>query len=376
MSKETREFLKRKDVTVAYEGIRKRKGVYTNEPCIVVGVKKKKSEAELQPHEILPKEVDVVEAEFQALMTHRQKHRPIIGGISGIEKNGTACTIGAVIIDNKTNKLTLLTNNHCAGMLYNTDYTTPTVGQSCTTGLEFIQPSPYDGGSIYDDVIGRVLRAEPLNFGDSAPINLIDAAVVSIDNINNSWFSIIELDDGPFEFLYADDYQVNDEVTKSGRTTGVTTGNIFHKDMAVNVQMGSSSIDVASFDNQIGFSGTRVSEGGDSGSALLIKKNNKYFIIGLLFAGGTIDGESVGICNHISHIENLLDIRAWDGSLVMPHNTPREITINGITFEEIDTTDSDITHYHQGLKRKTADKQPKSSPNLSHHINPRGVTFK
>lgn len=344
MSNSSKEYLKRKDVTAVYDGTRKKGGKDTGQPCAVVGVKKKKPLSELTSEEVLPSDVDVREINI-TLQQHRSRHRPVMGGVSGIIEGQTACTIGAIVVDNKTDKLVLLTNNHCVGILYNTEYDTPSVGFDKVEGFSFLQPSPYDGGNPNNDVIGKVIRAYPLNFGDDVPMNYVDAAIVSIDQLNDSWFSIIELDDGPFEFADDSDITNSTIVTKSGRTTGVTTGEIFATNMSVNVGMSSDSNDIVTFDRQIAIFGSGVSAGGDSGSVIAIEKNGKYYIAGLLFAGGTMDGHDVAICNYISEVVKYLNIRPWNGDIVLPHNAPETITINNVTFEEVSQTEYNLTHY-------------------------------
>jgi hypothetical protein len=80
-------------------------------------------------------------------------------------------------------------------------------------------------------------------------------------------------------------------IKKSGRTTGLTAGEITQVDVTVNVQYGPGQL--AQFSDQL-LAGP-MSQGGDSGSAVLDNNNR---LIGLLFAGS----ESSTIINRIEHV--------------------------------------------------------------------------
>ena len=86
-------------------------------------------------------------------------------------------------------------------------------------------------------------------------------------------------------------------VQKSGRTTGYTTGTIQQIDVTVNVQYGAGR--VGQFTDQL-IAGD-MSQGGDSGSAVLDMDNN---IVGLLFAGS----DTVTIMNRIQNVFTALNI--------------------------------------------------------------------
>ncbi|MFW6377173.1 MAG: hypothetical protein ACOCZ5_00870 [bacterium] len=347
MSQEQKELLKKyKDTILSYTGTRFKDKKDTKEICTKVGVKKKKPLSEIEPDQILPEEVDVVEVpEIKLQNTNQNRHRPLIGGISGIVENSTAATLGLLVRDNTSNNIVGLTNNHCLGSLYDPDYHHLSNGNTSIINKKFWQPSPYDSGTI-NDTIGLVLRAIPFKCGPDTPPNYVDCGVLSIFHLNNSWFSIHNISSGPFGFLEKIQYNVDDQVIKSGRTTGVTTGTIFTKDMTVNVTMGDDPDDYALFEDQIGIFGPGVSAGGDSGSVVLkLNPNtNKYDVIGLLFAGGQMDGEDIAILNHISDVSNYLDISPWNGNIVLLYDSPDEVTINGVVFEKINNTTNHITH--------------------------------
>jgi hypothetical protein len=86
-------------------------------------------------------------------------------------------------------------------------------------------------------------------------------------------------------------------IKKSGRTTGLTNGIIEQIDVTAQVSYGTNK--TAIFTNQL-LAGA-MSQGGDSGSAVLDDNNN---LVGLLFAGS----DSTTIINRIENVFSLLDV--------------------------------------------------------------------
>ncbi len=86
-------------------------------------------------------------------------------------------------------------------------------------------------------------------------------------------------------------------VTKSGRTTGLTTGEILQVDVTVDVQYGAGR--TARFTDQL-LAGP-MSQGGDSGSAVL---DAQHRLLGLLFAGSA----NSTIINRIEHVFAALQV--------------------------------------------------------------------
>ena len=87
------------------------------------------------------------------------------------------------------------------------------------------------------------------------------------------------------------------KIKKSGRTTGLTTGEIEQIGATVKVEFGGGR--VATFKDQLVAGG--ISQGGDSGSAVLSEDNK---LCGLLFAGS----ESTTVINRIGNVLSLLNI--------------------------------------------------------------------
>ena len=90
---------------------------------------------------------------------------------------------------------------------------------------------------------------------------------------------------------------LGDAVKKSGRTTGLTTGEILQVDVTVDVSYGAGK--VARFTDQL-LSGP-MSAGGDSGSAVL---NDEDQLVGLLFAGS----DNTTIFNRIDNVFSALGV--------------------------------------------------------------------
>ena len=84
---------------------------------------------------------------------------------------------------------------------------------------------------------------------------------------------------------------------KSGRTTGLTQGQVDQIDVTVNVQFGAGRI--AQFTDQL-LAGP-MSQGGDSGSAVLDMDRN---LVGLLFAGS----DNTTIMNRIQNVFTALNV--------------------------------------------------------------------
>jgi hypothetical protein len=117
--------------------------------------------------------------------------------------------------------------------------------------------------------------------------NKVDAAIARPLNDQDVRNDILEI--GTIQGL------VNGElgmaIKKSGRTTGLTTGEILQVDVTVNVQYGAGRI--ARFSDQL-LAGA-MSQGGDSGSAILDNGNK---LVGLLFAGS----DNTTIINRIENV--------------------------------------------------------------------------
>jgi hypothetical protein len=199
--------------------------------------------------------------------------RPLVGGTSlsayvtkGARLYLYAGTLGMVTYDDK-----ILSSAHVIAM-------NPGTYDFLDTGTPIIQPGSYDGGRAGDHV-GTLEKYIPINFASNAK-NYADAAIGSID---------VGVNASPGEqFSETGDYWIGgwtsvsqgDIVRKSGRTTGITTGEVLYTNVDVVVSYGSES---AYFADQIVVTQDNWSFGqkGDSGSA--VDKDGKF--VGLFFAG-------------------------------------------------------------------------------------------
>ena len=109
--------------------------------------------------------------------------------------------------------------------------------------------------------------------------NLIDSAIIDFGQVNG----VAELKPGM-------------SVKKSGRTTGVTSGEIHTVGTTLRVEMDNESI---LFNDQI--VSNLKSEGGDSGSLVLTPDNRA---VGLLFAGS----DRISVFNRIQNVLEALNV--------------------------------------------------------------------
>ena len=218
--------------------------------------------------------------------------RPLVGGtsLSAYVTKGAliylyAGTLGMVTYDNK-----VLSNAHVLAM-------NPETGEFLDAGTPVIQPGSRDGGRIGNRV-GELEAYIPIDFEPNTE-NYADAAIGSIDG---------DVDASPGEQFYeGGNYWVEgwtevskgDIVRKSGRTTGVTTGEIVHTNASVWVGYGGKS---AYFVDQIVVEQENWSFAapGDSGSA--VDKGGEF--VGLVFAGS----ETRVVISKAEHIIEGLDI--------------------------------------------------------------------
>ena len=209
---------------------------------------------------------------------HRFRARPQApAGVSVGHPKVTAGTIGAFVTGRsapRDNRMLMLSNNH---VLANVN--------EAAFGDPILQPGPMDGGVNPADQVGVLDRFVTLNFGGT---NYVDCATawcwpdrvrpeqVYLSGGNPQYFRM-----GSEPILPA----VNMAVTKSGRTTQVTTGRITGISGPTNVRYPNGR--TAHFEEVIsitGFTGS-FSDGGDSGSCIMTN-DTAHRPVGLLFAGG------------------------------------------------------------------------------------------
>lgn len=281
-------------------GHKRRGGEVSDQPSVVVLVRKKVPLAQLAPGEVVPTELqgvptDVVEVgDLKALEAlpetpddpalRRRKLRPAVPGLSLGHYRITAGTLGAVVYDQATGEPLILSNNH---VLANSQ--TPR-GRRAAPGDPVYQPGPYDGGTAAD-TLAVLHRYVPLRFPTArrkslpgpattaapAPVsNLVDAALarpLSTDLVHPEILGL-----GPVTGVTA--AELEQAVKKSGRTTGCTDGQVTA--LHASVQVGYEAGKTATFVDQVVLS--PMSQGGDSGS-LIVDGSGRA--VALLFAGSS-----------------------------------------------------------------------------------------
>jgi hypothetical protein len=250
---------------------------------------------------------------IRALPSPTDRIRPAPGGVSIGHKDITAGTLGCLV--KKDAQTFILSNNH---VLANSN--------EAELGDPILQPGPFDGGRFPADHIANLEQFVAITFigqpsdcptvgriadflnilakilrSDSrfqtvkvqVPDNLVDAAIARPMNTADVSEEILEI--GSIQGMKQGELGMT--VKKSGRTTGLTTGEILQVDVSANVQYGQNQI--ARFTDQL-MAGP-MSQGGDSGSAVLDGNNH---LVGLLFAGS----DNSTIINRIENVFSALGI--------------------------------------------------------------------
>lgn len=313
------QLLDQSNVVAAGVGYKITGGQKTSTLSIVCSVTKKLAASQLSSKDLVPDRLngtptDVIETGIiRALQSPTEKHRPAPGGVSIGHRDITAGTLGCLV--KKDGRFVILSNNH---VLANSN--------AAEIGDPILQPGPHDGGRYPDDHIADLEQFIPINitgapsdcpvatgtanflnsiarlFGSSVQLqaidqqateNLVDAAIARPINPDDVKNEILEI--GTIQG--AIEGELGMAIKKSGRTTGFTTGEIQQVDVSVNVQYGEGQI--AQFTDQL-MAGA-MSQGGDSGSAVLDDSNN---LVGLLFAGS----DTSTIMNRIQNVFSKLGV--------------------------------------------------------------------
>jgi hypothetical protein len=206
-----------------------------------------------------------------------------------VERNGklvfsgnsiTAGTLGCRVYDVETGRRCILSNNH---VLANSDCEDLT---RASFNDAILQPGPYDGGTLGDRIAGLYKWVKLKRGGQ---VNYVDCALALPDNDADLRDDILDI--GVPSGVNTNPY-LGMPVKKSGRTTGLTTGEI--TDLYATVQVVyDEPVGTLLFEDQI--ITTCMSQPGDSGSLLCDENNNA---VGLLFAGSS----SATVYNKISRV--------------------------------------------------------------------------
>jgi len=155
-----KELLKKANVVGVMTGHKIKNEEKTDKRCIVCLVEQKSPKTELNKRDLIPAKInevstDVIEVgELRAFQIDRKSWlRPCPMGTSCGHYKITAGTNGELLKDKKTGKICIGTNNHVGAN-----------SNEAEIGGPYLQPGPYDGGSVPDDVIGSLLRFVPIKF--------------------------------------------------------------------------------------------------------------------------------------------------------------------------------------------------------------------
>jgi hypothetical protein len=312
------ELLERPNVVATGVGYKESDGRRTGELSIVCSVTRKVPTSQLAKRDLVPAAVvgiptDVVATgTFRALSLQNGRVRPAPGGVSIGHADITAGTLGCIV--GRGDETFILSNNH---VLANSNL--------AAVGDPILQPGPYDGGKMPADLIAtleefvpvvvgeqesscplargtaRVLSDAARLFGSDARLravsarrteNLVDAAIArpaSADAVTPEILGI-GVPTGIAEPT------LGMRVRKSGRSTGLTDGEIVQIDVTADIDYDGKT---ARFTDQV-MAGA-MSEGGDSGSAVVDEQGR---IVGLLFAGS----ESATLVNRIQLVFDALKV--------------------------------------------------------------------
>jgi hypothetical protein len=227
----------------------------------------------------------------------------------------TAGTIGARVV-NASGQLFALSNNHVLA-----------ASNDASIGDPMLQPGPFDGGTSADR-IGTLAAFRSIDFSGAS--NVMDAAIALSDAtmLGNA----TPIDDGygvpgtrifgdaNSDRLFDDRTQLlNLNVMKYGRTTKLTRGRITGINATVDIcyeVLIIICVKSARFTDQIVIGQSGFSDGGDSGS-LIVVDNVDRNPVALLFAGSTTET----IANRIDLVLNHFDV-SIDGSASEPPPPP------------------------------------------------------
>jgi hypothetical protein len=197
----------------------------------------------------------------------RGEVRPLVGGISlsaWIQDLYYTGTLGMVTYDDK-----ILSNAHVIAMH-------PITSEFLAIGTPVIQPGSGDGGRGGAQV-GELEDYIPIDFDPDAE-NYADAAIGSIDVDASCGEQYSE--GGNYWIEGWTGVSLGDTVRKSGRTTGVTTGQVIFTDISVWVDYDGHE---AHFVDQIAVAQDNYSFAGPGDSGSAVDKDGEF--VGLVFAG-------------------------------------------------------------------------------------------
>lgn len=270
---------------------------------------------------------DIVERSFRpsyAIVQLKQKTNrkirldPVMPGVSISHSSLTAGTLGAIVRDTTSGETVLLSNWH---VLH---------GANGHVGDTTVQPGPYDDNRIASNAVGRLLRSHLGLAGDCA-----------IASVESRRVDATQLELGvAVEHVGKPD--LGDVVVKSGRTTGITYGQVSRVDALFKMpyddmpEQTIGGFEIEPWAERLPKDG-EISKGGDSGSAWMAvdaKGKSTTTMLGLHFGGDAegSDGEFALACYAHSVFEKL-EIEPLTNS-ASPGTSDANATTNGSTSVE------------------------------------------
>lgn len=234
----------------------------------------------------------------QQIIPNRLKHRPILGGISISPPERIAGTLGIITKDGK-----ILTNAHVLAIDYQ--------GRKYyEKGTPIIQPGILDDGNPKTDVVGYLDYYIPIKDEE----NTVDVAI-GIPIVETRQMEVLGLG----EVDGWTDPIIGMKVTKAGRTTGITRGQIIDIHATLKVYgYTTTKKGYAIFEDLIVIE-PAMSSGGDSGSLLV---NEKGRAVGLIFAGSKFITVACKIRNVIDSTG--VDLGEYQKPEIPPPTPPRK----------------------------------------------------
>jgi hypothetical protein len=258
---------------------------------------------------------------------------PLVGGVSlsawlpGVYYSGT---LGMVTYNNK-----ILTNAHVIALEPDTD-------NFLDLGTAIIQPGSGDGGR-WGAKVGELEAYIPIDFEPGAE-NYADAAIGSIDSGIDVSYGEQFGEGGNYWIEGWTEVSSGDTLRKSGRTTGVTTGQVNSTGVTVWVEYGDQTVKFLD-QIQVDQKNWSFAGAGDSGSA--VDMDGEF--VGLIFAG-VKDKVFINKAEHI--IDGLgIDVEAQYSLTILSTpggsvNPPGEGRFFYDEAEEVDLFAVPNLHYH------------------------------
>ena len=374
------------DVVGVSFGKKESGGVLTDKDAVIFTVRKKKPLDEIPEEERIPSQIeyggvsfetDIEEGEFKFLEdcpsdfyswvttppANRNKIRPLQGGLSVTNYTNLSNyvgTLGFIAVDNQTNSLVGVSNNHVL---------IADAFQANERSLSGVKSSIYENkvtqpneGSNYglQNAIGIVKRYVPLS--GTSYYNSVDAALTTVNesDIDSTSYRQYGLDGWTQPLTFATTSEIdnllstNPNLFSAGRTTGPKGEGdmkLFADSITTTISINYNKQGVSTtiyFDNCIrfyasasttpnGYVCTYPINAGDSGSALVADFGGTRKIIGLVFAGSYNNNNQVtrGLANRIDKVAEQIDISAWTGQTVNYSDTgnTQTYTVTGLSDE-------------------------------------------